>query len=62
MNGNITSIRGEKRRFYEREDIELEVYHTSGEMGANFWVKEEDCFESRQSLVNSIVGSGEIKE
>lgn len=55
MNGKIIAIKGQKHYLYTRSDIEIKVHHISGEMGCNFWVKEEDCFGSRQELVDTIL-------
>lgn len=55
MDGTVEAIRGHQHRLYEHTDIELQLQHTSGEMGANFWVKDKDCFESRQALVDAIL-------
>ena len=55
MNGKVEAIRGQKHYLYEHTDIELEVYHTSGEMGCKFWVKDEDCFETRQALIDAVL-------
>ena len=53
MSGVVVSIRGEANSNFNS----IELSHTSGEMGCNFLVKEEDCFKSRHSLVNIITGN-----
>lgn len=55
MSGKVEAIRGDKHYLYEHTNIELEVYHTNGEMGCKFWVNDEDCFESRQALVDAVL-------
>jgi|LakMenEpi03Aug12_release.lakeMendotaPanAssembly.Ray.scaffolds.fasta_scaffold235543_2 hypothetical protein len=55
MSGKVEAIRGQKHYLYEHTDIELEVCLTSGKMGCKFWVKDEDCFETRQALVDSVL-------
>lgn len=57
MNGKVEAIRGHRHYLYEHVDIELEVHHTAGEMGCKFWVKDEDCFETRQALVVAILNN-----
>jgi hypothetical protein len=55
MNGTVVAIKGSKHCYYAHEDIELEIKYTNGEMGCNFWVKEEDVFKTKEYLINTIL-------
>lgn len=56
LSGTVECIRGDADA-YGNVSMELDLYHTAGDVGANFWVKEDDCFPTRESLVNAIINS-----
>ena len=51
LNGRVIGIKGmiENSR---SESIELKIKVVYGEVGAHFWVEEEDCFRSKKELIN----------
>lgn len=56
MSGTLESIRGVQHNNGQEGELELELLHTSGEMGAFFWKSEKDCFESREELIKALLG------
>ncbi len=55
LNGTIQSIKGSASKSGSYDNLELELLYTSGEIGAHFRVREEDCFESKQALIDAIL-------
>lgn len=53
-NGKVISIGGKRIKNGEAE-IELEVDVVCGDLCCNFYKNENDCFESRDSLINEIL-------
>ena len=62
LNGTIQSIRGERNYLYGNIKTELHIFHSNGNIGCNFWIEENDCFETRQSLVDVIINGNKTEQ
>jgi len=60
--GEVKAIKGAVDFEHDRKDIELQIEVKGGGMAMRTWVKEEDCVNSSEMIINKILNNSELSD